>query len=161
MIRNLIILNSAGNTLLSTNFGECHSLGTNSELIGGFVSAICSFSQAVIGQDIRNIRFENLDFMVLSKEDVIFMISVDDGTALDNRRKLDRISSLFIERYENELFSLKASCDIPYFREFVDYLYELDIAQHNCGSRPSCENCPNHRILPLEEITQTIRKEIQ
>ncbi len=158
MIRNLIILDSAGNDLVSANFGECHSLGTSSELIGGFVSAIYSFSQTIIGQEIRNIRFEHLDFLVLSKQDIIFMISADDGSARDNRRKLERISSLFIERYEDDLATFKRTNTAQDFHDFIDYLHELDITQKNCGGRPTCEDCPDHRVLPLEEISKTIQK---
>ena len=159
MIRNLIILDSAGNDILSANFGECHSLGTGSELIGNFVSAIYSFSQTIIGQEIRNIRFEHLDFLILSKHDIIFMISADDGASSDNRRKLDRISSLFIERYEEDLDRFKRTNIPQYYPTFIDYLHELDITQRNCGGRPTCEDCPNHRVLPLEEISKTMQKE--
>ncbi|MFW9921233.1 MAG: hypothetical protein ACFFED_16640 [Candidatus Thorarchaeota archaeon] len=158
MIRNLIILDHAGNNLLSANFGECHSLGTSSEHIGGFVSAIYSFSQTIIGQEIRNIRFAHLDFLILSKSDIIFMISADDGGSHDNRRKLERISSLFIERYKDEVSQLKNTTNSPDFREFIDYLHELDITQQNCGNRPACQDCPDHRVLPLDEISKTLQK---
>ena len=160
MIRNLIILDSSGNDLLSANFGECHSLGTKHDLIGSFVNAIYSFSQTIIGQEIRNIRFEHLDFLIMSKEDIIFMISADDGIPQENRRKLNRISTLFLERYKEQVAHLDDTRISPDFTEFVDYLHELDITQRNCGGRPTCADCPDRRVLPLEEMSKSIQKEM-
>ncbi|MHA1909089.1 MAG: hypothetical protein ACW98Y_17460, partial [Candidatus Thorarchaeota archaeon] len=97
MIRNLIILDSAGRDLLAINFGECHSLGGSPALISSFVSAIYSFSQTALGQGIKNIKFENLYFMLLNINEIIFLISADDEDLQSNRVKLQRIAEMFFD----------------------------------------------------------------
>ncbi len=88
------------------------------------------------------------------------MISADDGSSRENRNKLNRISSLFLERYEDEVARFKATNVSQDFHGFVDYLHELDITQPNCGGRPTCADCPDHRVLPLEEISKTLKNEV-
>ncbi len=61
MIRNLFIINH-GIALLKLNFGECHSLGVNDDLIAGFMSAMDSFSKEVTGSSIRSINFKDYIF---------------------------------------------------------------------------------------------------
>jgi hypothetical protein len=158
MIRNLVILDDQGNDIVNANFGECHSLGTDPNLIGSFVSAVYSFSQSIIGQEIKNIKFDNLNFMILSKDSLVYMISVDDSEVIANRNKLKRISELFVERYGRE-FVHRESHPKHDFDRFVDVLHDLDITQKNCGGRPSCDDCPDHSTLPLDKIAQTIQGE--
>lgn len=158
MIRNLVILDSEGNDLVNANFGECHSLGTDSELIGSFVSAVYSFSQSIIGQTIKSIKFANLNFMILSRDNVVYMISVDDSEVTANRNKLERISELFAESYDHEFVHRKSHLAHD-FDGFIDMLHDLDITQKNCGGRPSCDGCPDHSVLPLDRIAETLQGE--
>ena len=159
MIRNLIVLDKAGRDLLAMNFGECHSLGGSPALISSFISAIYSFSQSAVGQGIKNIKFENLYFKLLNKNEIIFLISADDNDVRSNRIKLERISEMFFERYSNEVKEFEVNSISPDFTEFTDLLLELKITQKNCGGRPECQGCPNHRVLPLEEISKVFKKE--
>ncbi|MHA2425247.1 MAG: hypothetical protein ACXAEF_10685 [Candidatus Thorarchaeota archaeon] len=158
MIRNLIILDSAGRDLLAVNFGECHSMGGSPALISSFVSAIYSFSQSAIGQGIKNIKFENLYFMILNINEIIFLISADDEDVQTNRVKLQRIAEMFFDRYKKEMRDFEANSIAPDFTEFTKHLLDLRITQENCGGRSECEGCPNHRVLPLEEISDAFRR---
>lgn len=159
MIRNLIILDNAGRNLLDVNFGECHSLGSSPLLISSFISAIYSFGQSAVGEGIKNIKFENLVFLLKAKQDIIFLISADDDEIENNRLKLDRISGMFLEKYAREIQDFEKTSITPDFTEFTNLLRDLNITQKNCGGRPECEGCPNHRVLPLDEISKAFRKE--
>ena len=154
MIRNLIIIDKKGTNLLEVNFGECHSLAADPLMISSFISAIYAFGQSLNSRGIKNIRFEHLYFMLYTQNEFIFLISVDDDLESENRAKLERISSLFLERYSEQLRELEEASTTPDFTEFIDLLLDLDIAQKNCGEHPDCEDCPNHRVLPLDEISK-------
>lgn len=158
MIRNLIVLDSGGRNLLALNFGECHSLNASPELVSSFISAIYAFSQTVIGKKIKEITFEDLHFMILSKADLIFLISADDDNMTRNRVKLLRIAELFLERYGEEQENFEETGKTPNFKEFELLLFRLKIAMKNCGGRPECEGCPNHRVLPLGKIAKAFQE---
>lgn len=157
MIRNLIILDDAGSNLLDVNFGQCHSLGGSPLLISSFISAIYSFGKYAIGEGIKNIKFENLVFLLLAKDGIIFLISADDEEIDNNRLKLERISQMFLENYRQELIDFEKTRVTPDFSEFTTLLLNLNITQKNCGGRPECEGCPNHRVLPLDEISKAFK----
>lgn len=159
MIRNLLILDKKGNNLLEVNFGECHSLAASASMVSSFISAIYTFGQAMTGQGIKNIRFEHLFFLLYSQNDFIFLISVDDDLESENRAKLERISSLFLEKYGQELKEFEETSITPDFTEFIDLLLDLNIAQKNCGELPDCEDCPKHRVLPLDEISKVFSED--
>ena len=159
MIRNLIILDNAGRNLLAVNFGECHSLGGSSLLVSSFISAIYSFGQSALGEGVKNIKFENLIFLLMAKDDLIFLISADDDETENNRLKLDRISAMFLEKHAQEIQDFEKTSLTPDFTEFTNLLLDLKITQKNCGGKPECEGCPNHRVLPLDEIVKVFRKE--
>ena len=159
MIRNLIIIDKKGTNLLEVNFGECHSLAANPLVISSFISAIYAFGQSLNGRGIKNIRFEHLYFMLYTKKEFIFLISVDDDLESENRAKLERISSLFLEKYSQELREFEETNTPSDFTEFINILLDLDIAQKNCGEHPDCEDCPNHRVLPLDEISKVFYDE--
>lgn len=154
MIRNLIIFSKKGYNLLEVNFGECHSLAASPLMVSGFISAIYAFGQSLNGRGIKNIRFEHLYFMLYTQNEFIFLISVDDDRESENRAKLERISSLFLEKYSEDLREFEETSITPDFTEFIDLLLDLDISQKNCGEHPDCEDCPNHRVLPLDEISK-------
>ncbi len=158
MIRNLMVLDRKGSNLLEVNFGECHSLSADPSVVAGFVGAIFMFGQSLNTKEIRNIRFEHLYFMFYPLKEFIFLISVDDDLESENRAKLERISDLFIEKYAHDLQNILDTNTAPDFTEFIDLLLDLDIAQNNCGEHPDCEECPNHRVLPLDEIAKVFRE---
>jgi hypothetical protein len=140
MIRNLIILHSAGLDIFATNFGECHSMGGDPSMLGAFFSAIHKFGQANEGGSIQQVEFEHLTFLV--KENVV---------------KLDRIADIFTHVYGHYLTDGEDAIGIPDTTDFDNLLIDLKIAQRNCGGRPLCEGCPNARVLPLDQIIESFQ----
>jgi hypothetical protein len=66
---------------------------------------------------------------------------------------------MFFDKYKHEMKNFEANSIAPDFTEFTDHLLDLKITQTNCGGRPECEGCPNHRVLPLEEISKVFKGE--
>jgi hypothetical protein len=157
MIRNLMVLDKEGGSLLEMNFGECHSLSAEPSVISNFVSAMFMFGQSLNNQEIKNIRFEHLYFMFYPLKEYIFLISVDDDFEAENRVKLERISELFMGQYTQGNPPPMNTSTPPDYTEFIDLLIDLNIAQNNCGAHPDCEDCPNHRVLPLDEIAEVFK----
>jgi hypothetical protein len=159
MIRNLIILHSAGVDLFATNFGECHSMGSDPAMLGSFFSAIHKYGQSVMSGAIQQVEFDHLTFLVKELENLIFVISFDDDLAEENIIKLDRIADIFIQVYGHYLTDSEDAIAIPDTTDFDNLLIDLKIAQRNCGGRPLCEGCPNARVLPLDQIIESFDTE--
>jgi hypothetical protein len=159
MIRNLIILHSAGLDLFATNYGECHSMGGDPSMLGSFFSAIHKYGQSMEGGSIQQVEFENLTFLVKEQENLIFVLSFDDDHMEENIVKLDRIADLFIHVYGHYLSDTEDAIGIPDTTDFDSLLIDLKIAQRNCGGRPLCEGCPNARVLPLDQIIDTFQED--
>ena len=159
MIRNLIILHSAGLDLYATNFGECHSMGGDPSMLGAFFSAIHKFGQANEGGSIQQVEFEHLTFLVKEMDDLLFVISFDDDSVKENIVKLDRIADIFTHVYGHYLNDTNDTISIPDTTDFDNLLIDLKIAQRNCGGRPLCEGCPNARVLPLEQIIDSFQED--
>ena len=97
--------------------------------------------------------------MLLNINEIIFLISVDDEDVQTNRVKLQKIAEMFFNRYKQGMKDFEANSIAPNFTEIIKHLLDLNITQKNCGGRPECEGCPNHRILPLEVISKAFRGE--
>ena len=157
MIRNLFVIDGEGNSLVVVNFGECHSLGENDKVVSGFISAIQSFSKMVSGEGANEIRLGNLFFIMSNHDDLLFALASDTNKDDENKRKLKRIMSLFIERYADYLQNRSTSMDYTIFDEFGSLLVTSGIAERNCGENPDCEECENrHKTLPLDELTEQL-----
>ena len=78
MIRNLIIIDENSRTLLSANFGECHSLGEDNDMVSGFISAVHSFAKIVDAESVDEIQLGTLTFILMSKGNLVFALSADE-----------------------------------------------------------------------------------
>ncbi len=144
MIRNLFIINH-GIALLKLNFGECHSLGVNDDLIAGFMSAMDSFSKEVTGSSIRSINFKDYIFHFYNDEETdnnlfVFIADSEEDVELINY-KINKIASIFNEKYSDTLKNFNGN--VYKFNKFKEILIEMNLAQKNCGGRPECEGCTN------------------
>ncbi len=157
MIRNLFVIDGEGNNVVAVNFGECHSIGENEKVVSGFISAIQSFSKMVSGEGASEIRLGNLFFVMNNHNDLLFALASDTNKDDENERKLERIMSLFIERYADYLDTDQSTKDYTIFDEFGSLLITSGIAERNCGEHPDCEECENHhKTLPLSEMTEQL-----
>ncbi|MFX0107593.1 MAG: hypothetical protein ACFE7R_04855 [Candidatus Hodarchaeota archaeon] len=155
MIRNLSILDSDGRSLVSSYFGECHSLGDNTNLISGFLSALHQMGQNLSGKGVDQISFGVLYFVLITERNLIFSVAADDGDIEANKVKLSQIADLFIERYGSILWDLDNRDDLSLFDEFVPYLLNLGVVAKSCGKYPDCMDCPDSKkTLPMEQVIQ-------
>ncbi len=155
MIRNLIIIDKDGRALLSANFGECHSLGKDSDLVSGFISAIYSFSKMFEAESVDEIQLGKLTFILMSKGNLVFALSADDEDITPHKVTLVSIIDLFEELYDYYSMSVESDIDMAIFQEFPKFLVDQDILKPNCGKYTECEGCPNsEETLPLRELTE-------
>ena len=152
MIRNLLVMNH-GVLLVKLNFGECHSLGANEELVAGFISAMDIFSNEITGGSIKTINFEEYIFHFYKDSNSInnlyvFITDSEEDEEVVNF-KINKIASLFYNRYSEVLKQFDG--EINQFNDFKKTLLEMNLAQKNCGGRPECTGCTNstkqHAIL--------------
>ncbi len=155
MIRNLIIIDKDGRALLSANFGECHSIGKDNDLVSGFISAIYSFSKMFEAESVDEIQMGKLSFILMSKGNLVFALSADDEDITPHKVTLVSIIDLFEELYDYYSMSVESDIDTTIFQEFPKFLVDQDILKPNCGKYTECEGCPNsEKTLPLRELTE-------
>ena len=154
MIRNLIIIDEDGRALLSANFGECHSLGQDNEMVSGFISAVYSFSKMFEAENVDSIKLGALSFVLMSKGNLVFALSADDEDTTTHKTTLVAIINLFEELYDYYSMNVKSDIDTAVFQEFPKFLVDQDILKPNCGKYAECEGCPNsEKTLPLRDLT--------
>ncbi len=157
MIRNLIIFDKNGRTLLCSNFGECHSLCDKNEEISGFIIALSSFGSALQADELNEITLSGLRFMLKTKEDLIFSISADDDDTEEHNAILTRIIDLFADIYDSFSCGMEDEIDTIVYQDFPKYLVDQGILQLNCGKYVECEGCPNREnSLPLREMMEEL-----
>ena len=145
-----MILERTGVLLFKKNFGECHSFGTDPDLISGFLAAIIQYAGVASDQPLAGIDFGSLKMAIKSNKDRIYAIlfeNTDENKVMQTR--LQKIIELFESLYEKELKNFNG--DVSIFDNFGDKLIQLKMAQKNCGGRPECKGCPNSsKLLSLK-----------
>ncbi len=129
--------------MVKLNFGECHSLGLDENLISGFICALESFSNEITRSIIKSINFEDYIFHFYKDQRNllhVFISEPDDDIEVINF-KIRRIASLFVEMYSTILQEYNG--EISRFNDFGNILIDMNLTQKNCGGRPECEGCPN------------------
>ena len=153
MIRNISILDSEGQSLVTSHFGECHSLGNNPTLISGLISALHNMGQNLSGKGVDEIHFGEIYFVVLTDRDLLFAIAADDKDVEENKVRLAQIADLFLERYSSTLWSRDDDDDSRVFQDFVPHLLDMGLVVNSCGNYPDCEGCPDSaNTLPMEQV---------
>ncbi len=153
MIRNVIVLDINGRSLLTANFGDCHTLGEDPLVISGFISAVHSFSQTLSGQGVDEIKLGSLNFLIQHRGELIFVMTSDEDDAETNKGKLERVVSFFLEMYSGVIETLDDDTDLSVFDGFGPSLVEIGFADKNCGENPDCEDCENkEKTIPVREV---------
>ncbi len=141
MIQNLIIIKD-GATLLSENFGSCHSLQGNPILLSGFFDALISFSEEFEQGSLDQLKFKNTNVNFLKSDGLLYIIVSDiEDSFASISTKLRRIARLFFGEYGK--FLVDFSGEITSFDNFKVTLLDLGIAQKNCGKHSECSECPD------------------
>ncbi len=152
MIQNLIIIKD-GSTLLSENFGSCHSLHGNPILLSGFFEALISFSEEFEQGSLDQLKFKNTNMNFLKSDGLLYIIVSDlEDSFTTISTKLKKIARLFFGEYGT--FLTDFSGEITSFDNFKKTLLNLGIAQKNCGKHSECSECPdsNNPNPILDEI---------
>jgi len=158
MIRNLIIIDENGRALLTANYGECHSLGEDNDMISGFISAVYGFAKVIDSTSVDEIQLGNLSFILQSKGNLVFALSMDDRNLTEHRKTLAKIIDLFEDLYDYYSLRIESNIDRSIFAEFPRFLVDQEILQPNCGNYTECTECPNRiKSLPLEDMTKQIQ----
>jgi len=144
MIRNIFIIKN-GIPLVIINFGACHSLGSDDDLISGFIYVFGTFSRELTGDMIKTIDFENYKMYFYEDKtylDLLFVFIYEINVkSKDIEFRIKKVASLFDERYSHRISEFNGN--ISHFSDFKNILLEMNLAQKNCGGRPECEGCPN------------------
>ncbi|MHA1769127.1 MAG: hypothetical protein ACTSV3_04680 [Candidatus Thorarchaeota archaeon] len=164
MIRNLFILHKGGTPLVSSYFGERHSIGSGSEqdssLISGFISAMYSFAQMMASDSVEEIQLGRLSFILGSHGNLIFALSADDDDADMHRKKLEEIIKLFTDRYGSILPESEGDIDVTHFEAFTQFLLDSGVLMRNCGKYDNREECENReKFLSLAEVTSQLSRD--
>ena len=114
------IVSSAGHSLFSKIKEEHDFLKKNIIQIGGFISAMFTFSSEIIGREsgdhLRAINFKNRQFLVTMKDDVIFACFTENNESKEIKKYINLIAEEFFERYEERIKNFDG--DVSVFNEF-------------------------------------------
>lgn len=132
-----------GVLLVSQNFRSDHSLGTDMQLVSGFISAIQSFSRELTGSAVKTINFENFTFHFYKDPDyenlLYVMVTKIDYELKEIRCKILKIASVFSKAYSGKIDSFDG--DVTKFDDFSEKLLDMKIGQKGCG-KDNCMECP-------------------
>ena len=113
-----------------SKINQSRKLISNKEVhIGGFISALFSFSKEIIGQEsgaeLKEINFGNQRFYMITKKNVIFAFLVENLNSLIERY-MYLIADDFLEQYKEHIIDFTG--DIAPFHEFkkkIDLYFEI------------------------------------
>ena len=116
----IFIVSSAGHSLFSKIKEENEFLRDNVIQIGGFISAMLTFSSELIGKEsgenLKAINFENHQFLVNMKDDIIFACFTETNNSKVIKKHIDLIVEEFFDRYEERVKNFDG--DVTAFNEF-------------------------------------------
>jgi hypothetical protein len=98
--------------------------------IGGFISALFSFSREIIGKErgakLKEINFGNQQFYMINKSNTIFAYLVENLSSL-TQRYMYLIADEFVERYHDHIIDFNGDVTRFYkFEEIVDSYFKIE-----------------------------------
>ncbi|MFX1443537.1 MAG: hypothetical protein ACFFHV_09005 [Promethearchaeota archaeon] len=118
-IIGIFVIDTAGCPLFTKIMGKRTDIIDGEVQIGGFISALFSFSQFVIGKEtggkLKEINFGNQLFYTITKKNIIFAFLVEKVTPL-LKRYMYLIADEFLEEYKDHLENFNG--DITAFYKF-------------------------------------------
>jgi hypothetical protein len=117
----IFVIGSTGSPFLSKINKNRNNIADHEVHIGGFISALLSFSNTIIGEEtgakLKEINFGNQQFYVISKSNVIFAFLVENMNSL-LQRYMYLIADEFIYDFNNYLKDFNG--DVTPFASFED-----------------------------------------
>ena len=142
MIQNVFIF-KAGISLVNQNFGQCHALGSDINLVSSYLYALQQLSLEITGTSIKSLNFEKIAFHFYKDPydpNMFYVIVTDVNDDLEEINfKIHRIAEIFDQTYKNNLKEFHGN--IGPFRNFGDILINMNLAERNCGGGSECEGC--------------------
>lgn len=131
--------------MVDQNFGQCHALGNDINLVSSYLYAIQQLSLEITGTSIKSLNFEKIAFHFYrdpfdSNMFYVVVTDVDDDLNEINF-KIHRIAEIFDKNYKDYLQEFHGNI-VP-FRNFGDILVNMNLAERNCGGGSECEGCAN------------------
>ncbi len=124
----IFVIGSAGSPFLSKINKNRNNIADHEVHIGGFISALLSFSNTIIGEEtgakLKEINFGNQQFYVISKSSVIFAFLVENMNSL-LQRYMYLIADEFIYDFNNYLREFNG--DVTPFASFEDKINQYFI----------------------------------
>jgi hypothetical protein len=155
LIQNIFIF-KAGVALVNQNFGQCHALGNDINLISSYLYALQQISLEITGTSIKSLNFEKISFHFYKDPydpNIFYVVVTDvDDNLEEINFKIHRIAEIFDKTYKNYLQEFHGNI-VP-FRTFGDILIDMNITQRNCGGGSECEGCANKD--QISEISKII-----
>ncbi|MBD3194478.1 MAG: hypothetical protein GF317_05435 [Candidatus Lokiarchaeota archaeon] len=119
----VFFVDNGGSPMFTKIMGKRADIIKSEEQVGGFISALFSFSKIILKDanegELKEISFGNQTFHTIAKEKIIFAFLTDEMTPL-LERYMHILSEEFFERYEDKIENFK--CDISEFYEFEETL---------------------------------------
>ncbi|MFW9794885.1 MAG: hypothetical protein ACFFEE_11310 [Candidatus Thorarchaeota archaeon] len=129
----------------------------NAEEISGFIKSLSNFGRHLTEDVLNEIQLSNLRFILLSRADLIFAISIDDDKIEEHSDTLSNIIDLFGDIYDTFSFGIEDEIDVIVYQDFPRFLVDQEILHLNCGKYVECEGCPNReKSLPLGDMTKEL-----
>ena len=117
----IFIIGAAGSPYISKINKDRSEIADHEVHIGGFISALLSFSNTIIGEEtgakLKEINFGNQQFYVITKNDVIFAFLVETMTSL-LQRYMYLVADEFLYQFKNLLKEFNG--DITPFNTFEE-----------------------------------------
>lgn len=146
MIQNIFIFKS-GIVLVNQNFGQCHALGNDINLVSSYLYAIQQISVEITGTTIQSLNFEKISFHFYKDPydpNIFYVIVTDIDDELEEIKfKIHRIAEIFDQNYKDTLQEFYGN--LAPFRDFGDILISMNLAQRNCGGGSECEGCTHNK----------------
>ena len=146
MIQNIFIFKS-GIVLVNQNFGQCHTLGRDINLVSSYLYALQQISVEITGTSIKSLNFEKIAFHFYKDPydpNVFYVIVTDVDDDLEEINfKIHRIAEIFDQNYKENLQEFHGN--VGTFRNFGDILISMNLAEKDCGGGSECEGCAHNK----------------
>jgi hypothetical protein len=124
----IFIIGTTGSPYLSKINKDRSEIADHEVHIGGFISALLSFSNTIIGEEtgakLKEINFGNQQFYVITKNEVIFAFLVENMTSLI-QRYMYLLADEFLYEFKNHLKDFNG--DITPFNRFEEKINQYFI----------------------------------